>query len=93
MHTAPSIPLRIRLQRGGALVTVIIFIAVMLILSGSLLQYTVGERRSNERNRLVLRSRNMAENAAIYASEQLTTKLRRLRSPSKIAFEKGTNKI
>jgi hypothetical protein len=93
MHPKPLIPLRRRLQKGGALITVTIFVAVMLILSGSLLQYTMGERRSNERNRLILRSRNMAENAAIYASEQLTTKLRRLRSPSKIAFEKGTNKI
>lgn len=79
--------------RGSALITVVMFVAIMLLLTGSLLTYTVSERRSNERNRLLLRSRNMAENAAIYASEQLTTKLRRLRSPSPLAFDTGSNQI
>ncbi|MBI2518346.1 MAG: hypothetical protein HYV95_15810 [Opitutae bacterium] len=82
-----------RTQQGSALITVVMFVAIMLLLTGSLLTYTVTERRSNERNRLLLRSRNMAENVAIYTSEQLTTKLRRLRSPSKIAFDTGTNQI
>jgi hypothetical protein len=80
-------------RKGSALVTVIIFIAVLLVLTGSLLRYSVTERTYNERNRLILRSRNMAENVAVYASEQLTTKLRRLRSPSKIAFVTGANQI
>ena len=80
-------------SKGSALLTVVIFSGVMFVLTGSLLKYTANERRSNERNRLLLRSRNMAENVAIYASEQLTTKLRRLRSPSKIAFVKDANKI
>lgn len=80
-------------RKGSALMTVVIFSGVMLVLTGSLLQYTGQERRTNERNRLLLRSRNMAENTAIYASEQITTKLRRLRSPSPIAFVKDANQI
>jgi hypothetical protein len=80
-------------RKGSALLTVVIFAGVMFVLTGSLLQYTAVERRSNERNRLLLRSRNMAENVAIYASEQITTKLRRLRSPSPIAFVKDANQI
>lgn len=80
-------------KRGSALLTVVMFVAIMMLLTGSLLTYTINERRSNERNRLLLRTRNMAENVAIYASEQLTTKLRRLRSPSKIAFDTGANQI
>lgn len=80
-------------RKGSALLTVVIFSGVMFVLTGSLLQYTAVERRSNERNRLLLRSRNMAENVAIYASEQITTKLRRLRSPSPIAFVKDANQI
>lgn len=83
----------LRNRKGSALMTVVIFSGVMLVLTGSLLQYTGQERRTNERNRLLLRSRNMAENAAIYASEQITTKLRRLRSPSPIAFVKDANQI
>ncbi len=91
--THRSIRAQLASRKGSALLTVVIFAGVMFILTGSLLQYTVTERRSNERNRLLLRSRNMAENAAIYASEQITTKLRRLRSPSPIAFVKDANQI
>lgn len=80
-------------SKGSALLTVVIFVGVMFVLTGSLLHYTVTERRANERNRLILRSRNMAENVAIYASEQLTTKLRRLRSPSPMGFVTGSNQI
>ncbi len=79
--------------RGSAFVTVIIFIGLMAILSGSILAYSVGERRSNERQRLVLRARNMAENIALYASEQITTKLYRLRNLSERQFSSGTNQV
>ena len=85
-------PSRRRLQ-GYALVSVIFFVAIMAMLTASMLQYSAGERRMNERSRLLLRARNMAENAALYASEQLTTKLYRLRSASQMAFIGGTNQI
>src|SRR4051812_17085712 len=87
-HRAPA-----SLQAGYALVTVVFFVIIMALLTASMLTYTVSERRSNERERLLLRSRNMAENVAIYASEQLTTKLYRLRSFSPIAFMTGSNQI
>ncbi len=82
-----------RRRRGFALITVVVFIAVMAILTASMLRYSASERRLNERNRLVLRARNMAENAALYASEQITTKLYRLRSTSRMAFMTGSNRI
>ena len=93
MSHRPSVPKARCTRRGSALLTVIIFIGVLLILTGSLLTYTVNQRHANQRNKLVLRARNMAENGAIYASEQLTAKLRRLRSPSPLAFDTGTNQI
>lgn len=55
-------------------------IAVMAILSGSILRYSLTERRGNERNRLTIRAQNTAENISLYAAEQLTTKLYRLGS-------------
>ena len=86
----PSLPGR---RRGSALIAVISFVSVLAMLSSSMLLYTISERRANERVRLLLRARNMAENAAVYASEQLTTKLYRLRSPAPIAFMTGSNQI
>ncbi|MDD2764104.1 MAG: hypothetical protein PHE83_09055 [Opitutaceae bacterium] len=80
-------------NRGSALVTVMIFVGVLAILTASILGYSVSERRANERQRLALRARNMAENVAVYASEQLTTKLYRLRSASPMAFMSGSNQI
>jgi len=82
-----------RSRRGTVLMTVVMLTAVIAILTASLLKYTVSERRSNERQRLVLRARNMAENTAVYAAEQLTTKLMRLRSSTPMAFMTGTNQI
>lgn len=73
--------------------TVVLLTAVMAILTASILKYTVSERRSNERQRLVLRARNMSENVTVYAAEQLTTKLMRLRSSTPMAFMTGTNQI
>lgn len=78
MHpTRPRLP---RVPRGSALIVVIFFIFMMALLTGSILKYTVTERRSNERQRLVLRARNMAENAALYGSEQITAKLYKVRN-------------
>jgi type II secretory pathway pseudopilin PulG len=79
--------------KGFALLTVLMFITVMALLTASILSYSGSERRLNERNRLLLRARNMAENVVLYASEQLTTKLYRLRSATPMAFMTGTNNI
>lgn len=78
-------------ERGSALITVVFLIAVMAMLTGSMLLYTMSERRANERNRLVLRARTMSENISAYAAEQITTKLYRLRSFSPIAYMTGVN--
>jgi hypothetical protein len=89
MHSRPAYSSR----RGSVLVTVIFFAAIMALLTGSILTYTISERRANERQRLVLRARNMSENISVYAAEQLTTKLMRLRSSSPMAFIGGSNQI
>lgn len=91
--TVTSSRLASRPRRGSVLMTVVFFAAIMALLTGSVLTYTLSERRANERQRLVLRARNMAENISIYAAEQLTTKLMRLRSSSPMAFIGGSNQI
>lgn len=80
-------------HRGSALVTVVFLTAMMAILTASMLRYTVGERRGNERNRIILRAKNMSESISVHAAEQITTKLYRLRSTTPIAFMTGTNAI
>lgn len=79
-------------QKGSALLTVVMLTAIMAILTASMLKYSGSEQRSNERQRLILRSRNMTENVVIYASEQITNKLYRLRSSSPMWFT-GANGI
>lgn len=79
--------------RGSALVTVMFLTGVMALITASLLVYTRNERRANERNKLVLRARNMSENISAYAAEQITTKLYRLRSFSPLAYLTGVNQI
>lgn len=78
MH--PTFPHSLRAQRGSALIVVIFFIFMAALLTGSILKYSVTERRSNERQRLMMRARNMAENVALYGSEQITTKLYKVRN-------------
>ena len=90
--TAVKSSLALLRRRGSALITVVILTAVMALLTASMLSYTLTERRGNERNRLVLRARNMAENISVYAAEQLTTKLYRTRSQQPMAFL-GSNAI
>jgi hypothetical protein len=85
--------LSIRQAKGSALLTVVMLTAMMAILTASMLSYTISERRGNERNRLILHAKNMAENISVYAAEQLTTKLYRLRSATPMAFMSGTNQI
>ena len=85
--------IRHRSHRASAMVTVVILIGILAILSTSMLRYTLTERRGNERNRVILRAKNMSESISSYAAEQITTKLYRLRSASPIAFMTGTNAI
>lgn len=80
-------------RRGSALITVVMLAAFMALLTASMLKYTMTERRGNERNRLNLRTKTASENLCLYAAEQITTKLYRLRSASPIAFIGGTNQI
>ncbi len=80
-------------RRGSALLTVMMLAGVMAILTTSIMKYSVAERRGNERNRLILRAKNASENISLYAAEQITTKLYRLRSTNTIAFMGGTNQV
>ena len=82
-----------RSRRGSALILVVFLVFVMALLTGSLLTYTISEKRANERSRLILRARNMAENISTYAAEQVTTKLYRTRSATPMAFMTGANAI
>jgi len=88
-----AFPVSTRARRGSALITVVMLAAFMALLTASMLKYTLTERRGNERNRLNLRTKTAAENICLYAAEQITTKLYRLRSASPIAFIGGTNQI
>jgi hypothetical protein len=65
-------------ERGSIIITVVFLIAIMALLTASMITYSMAERRGNERNRLQLRAQNVAENLALYAAEQLTTKVYRL---------------
>ncbi len=79
--------------RGSALLTVVILTAMLALLTASMLSYTLNERRGNERNRLILRAKNMAENISLYAAEQISTKLYRTRSSTPVAFMTGSNAV
>jgi hypothetical protein len=69
-----------RSKRGSALLTIVFLMTIMALLSASIITYSTTERRGNERNRVALRAKNMAENIALYTAEQLTTKIYRLGS-------------
>lgn len=73
-------------RRGSALITVIFLTTIFALLTASMLTYTLSEKRGNERNRVQLRAKNMAENISVYAAEQLTTKLYRTRATTAMAF-------
>ena len=61
-------------RRGSALITVVMLMAMMAVLTASLLTYTMTEKRGNVRNILQLRAKNMAENITLYAAEQISTR-------------------
>ncbi|MCR6654509.1 MAG: hypothetical protein NVV63_01575 [Opitutus sp.] len=90
MHSPRS---TLRGRRGSALILAMFLVVVFGLLTASMLKYSGAERRSNERERLILRARNMAENVALYASEQITVKLYRLRNLATRKFATGTNQI
>jgi len=73
-------------EKGSALITVVFLMFMMALLTGSILLYSGGENRANNRNRLILRARNSAENISLYASEQITAKLYRQRNQNPRAF-------
>lgn len=76
----------LKTTRGSAFITVIIVMTMMAILTASIISYSVTEQRFNERNRLVLSTRNAAETVANYAAAQLSSKLNRLRSTSSVRY-------
>jgi len=90
MKTTPT---RTQSRRASALITVVVLTAIMAVTTGSMLRYTLTERRGNERNRVILRAKNMSESISVYVAEQITTKLYRLRSASPIGFTSGANAI
>lgn len=78
--TAPRRPRSFSARKGSALITVVMLTAMMALLTASMLTYSMSERRGNERNRLILRAKNMSENIALYGAEQLIPKLNRMGS-------------
>ncbi len=61
--------------RGGAFITVVIFTTVLLILIGSILSWSLTERRLNYRNSLRLEARNAAEAISEFGFYQIRNKL------------------
>jgi len=85
--------LYLRSNRGSAFITVIFLLTMMALLTAGILKYSSSERRSNERQRLLMRARNMAENVALYSSEQITNKLYKLRNLTPRKFATGANQV
>jgi len=88
MHTTSF-----RRNRGSALITVLMVMFAMALLTASMLTYTGYERKFNERQKLVLRARNMAETVSDYAAGQLTTKLLRVRNLAPRQFTTGADAL
>ena len=81
MHSTPNCTATFPAsKKGSALLTVVMLTAMMALLTASMLSYSMNERRGNERNRLILRAKNMSENIALYSAEQLIPKLNRMGS-------------
>ncbi len=70
MKTLPRLPLP-RRQRGSALITVLLFSFVLLTLAGSVMQWSLSERRLNSRSACWLEARNAAEAVAEYGCYQV----------------------
>jgi hypothetical protein len=61
----------LRSQAGSALITCIIFVAVLSLIIGSALTWSTSERRLNQRHAMRLEARNAAEAIAEYAFAQV----------------------
>src|SRR4051812_23354413 len=68
-------------QRGGALITVMMIIMVMFLLGGSILKWSLTERRLNMRAAAWLEARNAAEAAAEYGFSQILTQFDSFATP------------
>jgi hypothetical protein len=84
-------PSAARPDRGSALVTVILFSFVLLTLAGSVMQWSVSERRLNSRNGYWLEARNAAEAVAEYGCYQVAQAFSSKMNPT--FTSSGTNPI
>ncbi len=68
-------------NRGSAFITVLIFTFMLTAIIGSMLQWSLSERRLNVRNSYWLEARNGAEALAEYGASQLDTQFKSQASP------------
>lgn len=90
MKTSPRSTVRSR-KRGSALITVILFSFVLLLLTGSVMQWSLTERRLNSRSGYWLEARNAAEAVAEYGCYQVANAFNVKMSPT--FGSTGTNPI
>jgi len=64
-----------RADRGSVILVVLIFTTVLSLVAGSLLSYTLTERRLNHTNRLRFQAKNATEAALEYAAAETRTRL------------------
>jgi Tfp pilus assembly protein PilX len=72
-----NLPHARRPQRGSVILVVLIFTTVLSLIAGSLLSYTLTERRLNHSNRLRFQAKNATEAALEYAAAETRTRLTR----------------
>ncbi|MSU23224.1 MAG: hypothetical protein EXS32_05295 [Opitutus sp.] len=85
-HSSTSRP-----QRGSALITVMLFSFVLLTLAGSVMQWSITERRMNTRSGYWLEARNAAEAVAEYGCYQVAQAFNSKMNPT--FGSSGTNPI
>lgn len=68
-------------QHGGAFITVMMFTMVMFLLAGSILGWSLTERRLNNRAAVWLEARNAAEAAAEYGFAQIVSQFNSYATP------------
>lgn len=78
-------------QRGSALITAIGFAIVLILLVGSLLRYSIEEKRLNTRAALRLETRNAAEAVSEYGLAQVRKKMDSRSDFSSTRFTSGTS--
>src|SRR3954469_12095191 len=85
-------PRAARPVRGSAFVTVMMFTCVLLILTGSLINWSVSERRLNMRNAYWLEAGNASEAVAEFGCAQIVTKYNSFSTPPSL-IPTGTNAL